>query len=64
MAEPRQPGTITLSELKGLLVKEPGSRVTDQEIHEAAVAALNGLRGMNKATKSRVIRRMLKLLSA
>jgi hypothetical protein len=58
----RPPGTITLDELRGM-VDRP-ARITDQEIHEAAVAALNGLRGMNKATKGRVIRRMLKILSA
>lgn len=62
MAGERQPGTITLEELRGI-VDRP-ARVTDQEIHEAAVHALNGLRGMNKGTKARVIRRMLKLLSA
>lgn len=64
MAGERPPGTITLEELQGLVSKPSPAKVTDQDVHEAAISALNGMRGMTIPTKRRVIRRMLKILSA
>jgi hypothetical protein len=61
----RPPGTITLDDLKSLVdPPQKGTRATDQEVHEAAVKALDGMRGMSLATKRRVVRRALKILSA
>lgn len=55
--------TITIGDLARLQEQESRpTRLTDEEVEDYAIAALVVLRGMRRADKLRVLRRMRRLL--
>jgi len=64
------PGVLTLADLADAIDREAGGRrpgresVSEDRLQEHAISALHGLRGLSKADKRKVLRRMSKLLDA